>query len=99
MSRAARILAVLSAVMLAVWGVASARTPAPPTAAAVLHAPTRTVHLAWGRIGYRQIGRGSPLVLIMGLEGTMDAWPPSLVARLATQHRLIVFDNEGIGRS
>ena len=62
-------------------------------------APVRTLRVPWGRIGYRSVGRGSPLVLIMGLAGTIDEWPPSLIATLAQRHRVIVFDNEGIGLS
>jgi hypothetical protein len=31
-----------------------------------------------GKIGYRSVGRGRPLVPIIGLAGTMDAWQPEL---------------------
>jgi pimeloyl-ACP methyl ester carboxylesterase len=37
--------------------------------------------------------------MIMGLSGSIDVWPPGLVDALARDHRVIVFDNEGIGRS
>ncbi len=67
------------------------------TAATVIHAPVRSVRVPWGRIGYRAVGRGSPLVLIMGLSGSIDAWPPGFVAALARHHRVIALDNEGIG--
>ena len=61
--------------------------------------PVRTVEAGQGKIGYRALGQGPPLVLIMGLSGTMDAWPPSLVDALAAKRRVITFDNEGIRRS
>ena len=36
----------------------------------------------------------------MGLSGTIDGWPPSFLDAVAAKgHRVIVFDNEGIGRS
>ena len=37
--------------------------------------------------------------MIMGLSGTMDAWPPSFVDALARKRRVITFDNAGIRRS
>jgi pimeloyl-ACP methyl ester carboxylesterase len=67
------------------------------SAGSVSRAPIHTLRVPWGRVGYRSVGRGSPLVLIMGLAGNIDDWPPSLIAALAQRHRLIVFDNEGIG--
>jgi pimeloyl-ACP methyl ester carboxylesterase len=63
-------------------------------------APTRTVDADGTRIAYRSIGSGRPVVLVMGLGGTMDAWDPAFVdAIAATGHRVIVFDNEGAGKS
>ena len=62
-------------------------------------APVRTIHTSLGQVEYRVLGRGRPLVLIMGLYGSIDAWPPAFVDALARHHRVIAFDNEGIGRS
>ena len=70
---------------------------APPRS--IVDAPIRTVEAGKGTVGYRAIGEGPPLVMIMGLAGTMDAWPPSFVDALAARRRVIVFDNEGIRRS
>lgn len=77
---------------------------APPAAGAaarpsVVTAPIRTVHAGQGTIGYRSVGHGKPLVLIMGLSGTMDSWPPAWIDALARHRRVIVYDNEGIRRT
>lgn len=69
-------------------------------AAGAADAPTRTARAGGVTIGYRSIGEGRPIVMIMGLSGTMDAWDPTFIDALAaTGHRVILFDNEGIGRS
>jgi pimeloyl-ACP methyl ester carboxylesterase len=65
----------------------------------ITDAPIRTVQAGQGKIGYRSVGQGRPLVLVMGLSGTMDAWPPSFVDSLAVHRRVITFDNEGIRRT
>src|SRR4051812_24104788 len=80
---------------------APAATPAAASAAApsIADAKIRTVKAGPGRIGYRSIGKGRPLVLVMGLSGTMDSWSPSFVDALARGRRVITFDNEGIRRS
>jgi pimeloyl-ACP methyl ester carboxylesterase len=70
---------------------------APPRS--IVDAPIRTVEAGKGTVGYRSIGEGPPLVMIMGLSGSMDAWQPSFVDALAARRRVIVFDNEGIRRS
>jgi pimeloyl-ACP methyl ester carboxylesterase len=63
-------------------------------------APTQTVRYGKQRFGYRSIGSGRPVVFVMGLSGTIDGWPPSFLDAVAAKgHRVIVFDNEGIGRS
>src|SRR4051794_13322525 len=69
-------------------------------AAGAADAPTKTLKSGSTTIGYRSIGTGRPIVMIMGLSGTMDAWAPNFVDALAaTGHRVILFDNEGIGKS
>jgi pimeloyl-ACP methyl ester carboxylesterase len=62
-------------------------------------APVRFVRVGDIRLAYRSIGHGAPVVMIMGLGGTMDAWLPQLVDRIGRGRRLIVFDNRGTGRS
>jgi pimeloyl-ACP methyl ester carboxylesterase len=63
-------------------------------------APTKTVKVGEQTVGYRTVGTGRPIVLIMGLSGSMDAWDPTFVDALAaTGHRVILFDNDGIGRT
>ncbi len=52
-----------------------------------------------GAIGYREVGHGPPLVLIMGFGGTMNDWAPAFVDSLATSHRVVIFDNAGIGHT
>jgi len=68
-------------------------------AADVLSAQTRVAHTAAGPVGYREVGSGSPLLMIMGLGGSMDYWPPSFVDALAARHTVIVFDNAAIGET
>ena len=63
-------------------------------------APTLTVRVATQRFGYRAFGSGRPVVFIQGLAGTIDGWPPSFLDGVAAaHHRVVIFDNEGVGRS
>lgn len=48
-------------------------------------------------IGYKLIGSGEPLVMIMGLGGTMDNWQPGVIAALSKKYQLIMLDNRGMG--
>src|SRR6266699_1739058 len=93
----------LRAPLLAVAAAAAIASTAAPEAAAApspsLSAAVRTVHVGHRVVGYRAFGSGPPLVLVMGLSGTVDAWDPALVAPLAAHHRVIEFDNRGVGRS
>jgi pimeloyl-ACP methyl ester carboxylesterase len=71
----------------------------PATTFNVLSAPTRIAHTADGTVGYREIGTGSPLVLIMGYEGSMDNWAPDFVDELAQAHTVVMLDNAGVGQT
>lgn len=75
---------------------ASTGTPSggPPD---IVTAPTLIAATHDGDVGYREVGTGSPILLIMGFGGSMDSWPPSFVDELATTHTVVVFDNAGIG--
>src|SRR5690349_22714269 len=72
-----------------------------PTAAttSVVSAPVRVAHTRLGAVGYRVIGSGPPLILIMGYGWTMEDWDPRLVHALAQHNRVVMFDNAGVGRT
>jgi len=50
-------------------------------------------------LGYMELGRGEPLVMIMGRQGPMDLWDPRFVGKLAKERHVVMFDNRGIGFS
>lgn len=50
-------------------------------------------------IGYKLIGSGEPLVMIMGLGGTMDQWPREIIEVLSKKYQLIILDNRGMGHT
>jgi pimeloyl-ACP methyl ester carboxylesterase len=59
----------------------------------------RQVHANGIDIGYKLVGSGPPLVMIMGLGGTVEHWQPQIVAALAKKYRLIMLDNRGMGHT
>jgi pimeloyl-ACP methyl ester carboxylesterase len=88
--------AVLVPAVLGACGSASAKAPG---TASVVSAPVRVAHTRLGAVGYRIVGSGPPLVLIMGYGWTMEGWDPRLVHALALHHRVVMFDNAGVGRT
>jgi pimeloyl-ACP methyl ester carboxylesterase len=84
--------------LLAACGSAKPAT-APPPPPDVLHAPVQVVQTSAGAVGYRSVGNGPPIVLIMGFGGSIDAWAPPFVDDLARHHRVLLPDNAGIGRT
>ncbi len=92
------------ALILAVCGTTGTETSSSGASAThatlkVLAAPTRIARTAAGIVGYREVGAGSPLLLITGFGASMDNWPPSFVDSLADHHEVIVFDNAGVGQT
>ena len=49
------------------------------------------------KIGYKLIGSGESLVMIMGLGGRMDQWPREVIEALSKKYQLIILDNRGMG--
>jgi pimeloyl-ACP methyl ester carboxylesterase len=78
-------------------GTTTARHAAVVTSLDVINAPVKVADTAAGPVGYREVGAGSPLLLITGLGGSIDSWPPSFVATLAADHQVVVPDNPGVG--
>ncbi len=77
-------------------GAVPVASAAPPSITSV---PVQVIQTSDGTVSYRSDGSGRPLVLIMGFSGSQDAWPPGLVNALAKRHRVITFDNAGIGHT
>lgn len=64
-------------------------------------APTQFQTVGDNRIAYREIGAatGVPVIFLNHLGAVLDNWDPRVVDGIAAQHRVIVFDNRGIGAS
>src|SRR4051794_1987237 len=73
---------------------ASAAAPTAPTA------PTKVVRIGTQKVGYRSFGSGRPVVFVMGLGGTMSGWDPVFLDAVAAGgHRVVLLDNEGVGKT
>jgi pimeloyl-ACP methyl ester carboxylesterase len=66
-------------------------------APSVVSSPVRVAHTSLGRVGYRIVGSGPPLVMITSYNATMEDWDPTFVDALARHYRVVIFDNAGIG--
>lgn len=65
------------------------------------NAATKTVNVNGTPFVYREIGEGKgvPVVFLHHLTAGLDDWDPRTVDGLAQNHRVIVFDNRGVGGS
>ena len=64
--------------------------------------PTRTITAGGIEFAYRDLGQdnpGTPVVFLVHLAAVMDNWDPRVVDGFAAKHRVIVFDNRGVGAS
>jgi pimeloyl-ACP methyl ester carboxylesterase len=64
-------------------------------------APGRTVDVGGTKFAYRMLGpeRGTPVIFLNHLAAVLDNWDPRVVDGIAAEHRVIVFDNRGVGAS
>jgi pimeloyl-ACP methyl ester carboxylesterase len=65
------------------------------------NAPTKTIHAGDVQFAYRQLGpsTGVPVVFLTHLAAVLDNWEPRIVDGIAAKHRVITFDNRGVGAS
>ncbi len=65
------------------------------------NAPTQTINAGDVRFAYRQLGpsTGVPVVFLTHLAAVLDNWDPRVVDGIAAKHRVITFDNRGVGAS
>ena len=50
-------------------------------------------------IAYKMLGKGDPILLISGGSADKNAWDPSFINDLSSNHTVIVFDNRGVGNT
>jgi pimeloyl-ACP methyl ester carboxylesterase len=50
-------------------------------------------------IAYKMSGKGDPILLIPGGSADMNAWDPSFIRDLSSNHTVIVFDPRGVGNT
>jgi pimeloyl-ACP methyl ester carboxylesterase len=64
-------------------------------------APTRTISAGGVSFAYRDLGpkTGVPVVFLTHLAAVLDNWDPRVVDGIAARHRVITFDNRGVGAS
>jgi pimeloyl-ACP methyl ester carboxylesterase len=64
-------------------------------------APTQTINAGGVQFAYRELGpsRRVPVVFLTHLAADLDNWDPRVVDGIAAEHRVITFDNRGVGAS
>ena len=64
-------------------------------------APTRMISAGGIEYAYRELGprTGVPVVFLTHLAAVLDNWDPRVVDGIAARHRVITFDNRGVGAS
>jgi pimeloyl-ACP methyl ester carboxylesterase len=65
------------------------------------NAPTKSVSVGETRFVYRELGAdsGVPVIFLNHLAANLDNWDPRVVDGIAAKHRVIAFDNRGVGAS
>jgi pimeloyl-ACP methyl ester carboxylesterase len=65
------------------------------------NAPTRVITAGGIDFAYRELGQatGTRVVLLTHLAANLDNWDPRVVDGIAARHRVITFDNRGVGAS
>lgn len=64
-------------------------------------APNRKIAIDGTEFAYRDVGprTGVPIVMLNHLAATLDNFDPRIVDGLAAEHRVVLFDNRGVGAS
>jgi pimeloyl-ACP methyl ester carboxylesterase len=76
--------------------------PAPDGPGPLLHLPVGSASIGCrvaGPLSPGSVPAAPPLLLLMGSSGTMEMWPDALVAALALDRTVILFDHRGMGTS
>ena len=69
------------------------------SAADMQNTSEKIVHVGDIDIAYKMSGRGEPILLIPGGSADKNAWDPSFISDLSSNHTVIVFDPRGVGNT
>jgi pimeloyl-ACP methyl ester carboxylesterase len=61
--------------------------------------PAKKVQVGDIEIAYKMLGKGDPILLFNGASDGMDAWDPSFLTNLSSNHTVIAFDSRGLGNT
>ena len=61
--------------------------------------PAKKVQVGDIEIAYKMLGKGDPILLFNGASDIMDAWDPSFLQILSSNHTVIAFDSRGLGNT
>jgi pimeloyl-ACP methyl ester carboxylesterase len=61
--------------------------------------PLKKVHVGDIDVAYKMFGKGDPIILFNGASDSMDAWDPSFLTGLSSNHTVITFDSRGIANT
>jgi pimeloyl-ACP methyl ester carboxylesterase len=61
--------------------------------------PAKKVQVGDIETAYKMLGKGDPILLYNGASDGMDAWDPSLLRILSSNHTVIAFDSRGLGNT
>ena len=61
--------------------------------------PLKKVHVGDIDVAYKMFGKGDPIILFNGASDGMDAWDPSFLTGLSSNHTVIAFDQRGIANT
>ena len=61
--------------------------------------PLKKVRVGDIDVAYKMLGKGDPIILFNGASDNMNAWDPSFLTGLSSNHTVIVFDQRGIGNT
>ena len=72
-----------------------------PVITSYAKAPARTITAGGVTYAYRELGpkTGVPVIFRTHLAAVLDNWDPRVVDGIAAKHRVIMFDNRGVGAS
>ena len=51
------------------------------------------------KIAYKTFGNGPPIILVSGSANVMDVWPSYFLQELSKNHKVVIFDNRGVGNT